>query len=331
MVALLEFSAVFYIYNVPPPSQTPALFPTNIATTASRSSTTTTKTHAPADNVAVESALISNDTLRMEVHNLGPSATDQLTVTSVCTPKFQACYDYKKLTGKYYQTLFDLPAGRRFMANLTGVCTVPISSGPSPYKCKSYYPVANMSYYFQVRFNFTDGMSVLVPVSAMANNTWAPHYTAITGIWPSLTILPANLTVMLNVTLAVNDSIPWGSFTTQLNGYVKPSNPFSGTVMSNETGCMNFGIDPTNFTDDGHRGGPLVNYTGDCTEPLMILVNATTVLTGIASGTQYLLVVRDTTDIDRPLLYPNYDYVNHAYTWDVNFALWIQAVVNSTA
>lgn len=338
LVALLEFSAIFYIYHVPAPSLTPGYLPPSTVKTKSSSTTTTTTTtttHPLSDHIAVKSAVISNDTLRMVVHNSGPSATQQLTITSVCTPKFQTCYDYKKLAGKYYQILFVLPAGRNFMVNLTGVCTVPISSGPSPYRCMSYYPVANMSYYLQVKFSFADGVSVQVPVSAKANNTWTPYPTAITGIWPSLTIVPKNLTGMLNVTLAVNDSIPWGSFTTQLDQYRKPSNPFSGIVLSNKTGCMNSAFDPDNFTDDGHRG-PGINYTADCTEPVLVSVGFTTVLTGIAPGTLYLLVVRDTTDIDKADAqhisdtYPNLDWPYGKYHADVNFALWIQGFVNST-
>ena len=332
LIVILEFSAAIYLYMNPVSGESvnPFVLPTSSPTTTTSTSVSTVTTHTSADHITVKSAVIRNDTLMMTVKNVGPSATQLLTVTSVCTPGFKVCYDYKKLAGAYYSTTFVLPAGRTFMANLTGVCMVPISSGPSPLKCKSYLPVANMSYYLQVKFNFADGASIQVPVSAKANGTWSPHITAITEIWPSLTIIPRNLTGMLNVTIGVNDSIPWGSFTVSLEGYAKPKNPFSATILSNETGCMNTAIDASNFTGDGHRG-PLVNYTADCSEPFQVLTSFTTVMTAIAPGTTYLLVVRDTTDIDGPHGYPNYDGPSHTFVWTSNFALWIQGVVNSTA
>jgi hypothetical protein len=259
----------------------------------------------------------------MEVHNLGPSATNLLTVMGVCSPGFQTCYNYKSLAGAYLQETFVLPAERTFMANLSGVCTIPISG------CKSYLPVANMSYYLQVKFGFADGTSVLVLVSAVANDTWSPRLTAILSIAsPSLVVAQANLTGLLNVTVTLNDSLPYASWTTLLDGYLKPSNAFSGIMLTNSTGCLGGGTG--NFTSDGHALA--ANFTGDCSQPQLVAVGFGTVLTGIAPGPYYALVVRDTTDIDKPAGYPDND--PGTYT---QFALWVQcnqqqaAPTNSTA
>lgn len=319
LIILLEIIAAIYIYSHPVggQSQTSFVFPTSSTTTSSTSSTTTkTTTPPPADHIKVESAAIVNGTLTMEVHNLGPSATNLLTVTGVCSPGFQTCYNYKSLAGANYQETFVLPAERTFVANLSGVCTIPISG------CKSYLPVANMSYYLQVKFGFADGTSVLVSFSAAANDTWSPRRTAILSIAsPSLVVAPANLTGLLNVTLTLNDSLPYASWTTLLDGYLKPSSAFSGTILTNATGCMGSGTG--NFTSDGHRLA--ANFTGDCSQPQQVAVGFDTVLTGIAPGPYYALVVRDTTDIDKPAGYPDNDPGNYT-----QFALWVQCNTNST-
>jgi hypothetical protein len=247
----------------------------------------------------------------MKVHNLGPNTTKLLTVADLCTPKFQVCYNYKTMAGAYFAMTFALPAKKTFMANLTGVCVIPIPS------CKSYLPTANMTYYFQVKFSFVDGSTALVPVSAKANNTWTKYLTAIMGISsPSLIVFPANLTGSLSVTLALNDSLPYASFSTWLDGYLKPSSAYSGKLLINETGCMG-SLPEANFTSDGHHLS--VNFTGDCSQPITVTVSFTTVLTGISSGPYYALVVRDTTDIDKPAGYPDNDPGHYT-----TFALWVQ-------
>jgi hypothetical protein len=295
--------------------------PTKTATT----STSTVTTQKPADHISVSPAVINNGTLMMTVKNSGPSTTQLLTVTDVCTPGFKACYDYNKLAGSYYTTTFVLPAAKTFVANLTGVCTMALP------KCKAYLPIANATYFLTIKFDFADGSSVTVPVSAKANNTWSPHNTAVTGVWPSMTVVPANFTVRLNVTLAVNQSTPWGSFNTLLEGSSATSKGYTLPILSNQTGCENADVMGTeNFSGDGHRGGPLVNYTGDCTVPLMILLNATTVMTGITPGAYYALVVRDVTDIDQPPGYPNFDGPSHTFAWWSSYALWIQGNVSPT-
>lgn len=318
LVALLEFSAVFYVYQMPRPSQTPAIFPSTTSTTSKSSSATTSTKPKAVDHILVESAVISNGTLMMKVDNLGPSETNLLNFTGICTPGFQTCYNYKKLAGAFYVTTFILPVGRTFMANLTGVCTVPVA------KCKGYFPIENTTYYLQAKFTFYDGQTVLVPVSAMDNNTWTSYTTSVTDVWPSMTVVPVNLTGMLNVTIGVNQSTPYASFTTSLDGFVKPTNPFSGVILSNETGCTNSGLDlPDNFSAPSGS----FNYTTDCSDGTMpILVNFATVTTGIAPGSYYLLVVKDTTDVDRPAGYPNTDQFG-----PVNFACWITGVVNDTS
>jgi len=245
----------------------------------------------------------------MEVHNLGPSTTELLSVRNVCSPGFQTCYDYGKLAGSYFHETFVLPPGKTFKASISRVCVIAITS------CKSYLPVANNTYYLQVLFKFADGGSVLVPVSAMANNTWSQYPTAIMGIGPpSLRIVPSNLTGLLNFTVTVNDSLPYGSFTTVLDGYMKPSNAFSGKILANDTGCG---------SEEGTTGGNNQTFTADCSEPVPVTVNFSTVLTAITSGRYYSLVVRDTTDIDNRNMTgaPNND-VGHHYTW---FALWLQS------
>ncbi|MGD0476598.1 MAG: hypothetical protein ABSB29_00335 [Nitrososphaerales archaeon] len=300
LIVLLEVTAVLYLYMNPVQgeSQNPFVIPTSTTTKSTTTSSTTTKvtTHPPADRVAVESALISNDTLTMEVRNLGPSTTQLISVRAVCSPGFQTCYDYRRLAGGYYQTRFVLPAGNTFKENMSRICVIAIIN------CKNYLPVANNTYYFQIRFKFADGASATVPVSAMANNTWSRYPTAIMSIpLSSLRIVPRNLTGMLNVTLTINDSLPAAAtFTTLLYGYLKPSNAISGRILNNDTGCGS-------------------GFAADCSQNVSVIVNFYTVLTGIAPNHYFSLVVRDTTDIDNATGAPNND-IGHHTTW---FALWL--------
>jgi hypothetical protein len=327
-IVLLELIAAVYLYDNPAAgqSQNPFVIPTSTTTkhtSTTTTSSTTTTTHPPVDHIAVESAMISNDTLSMKVKNEGPSATDLLTVTELCSPRFKTCYNYKSLAGAYYKVTFVLPADRTFVANLSGVCVIAIPS------CKFYLPVANATYYLQVKFSFADGTSVVVPVSAMANNTWSKYYTAIMGISPSLEVIPANLTGVLNVTVTVNGTLPYASFTTLLRGHTESSNSFSATILTNATGCTVAGLVPEDNYTIPLRG---YNYTTDCSQGTVeVLVTFSTVLTGIAAGPYYLLAVHDTTDIDRPLGYPNCDPPGNPTYGCSSFALWVQAYTNSTA
>ena len=320
LIILLEIVAAIYLYsNISGgQGQSPFVIPTSAKTTSPTSAkTTTTVTTATADRVKVESPVIVNGNLTMEVQNLGPSATNLLTLAGVCDPGFKTCYSYGALAGTPYKETFVLPAGKNFTANLPKVCVIPISS------CKNYLPVAYMTYYLQVKFGFADGTSVLAQVPAVANDTWSPRVTAITNITsPSLVVTPANLTGLLNVTVTVNDSLPYASWTTLLDGYLKPSNAFSGTVLKNSTGCLGGGIG--NFTSDGRKLA--VNFTGDCSLPSQTVLSFSTVLTGITPGPYFALLVRDTTDVDKPTGYPNNDPGDYA-----EFALWVQCRTNSTA
>lgn len=276
-IVLLEVVAAVYLYtgSAGGQGQTLFTFPTTTPSSSSSASTSgSSTTHPPLDVVKVESAAIVDDTLMMKVHNLGPSTTNLLTVSNICTPAPQVCYNYRTMAGSYFQEIFVLPPKKIFMANLTGVCVVAISS------CKTYFPVANVTYYLQVKFGFVDGTTVLVSVSAMANNTWSKYPSAVTGISSSsLKVVPANLTGILNVTVDVNSSLPFATFRTKLDGYLKPSSAFSGTILTNDTGC----------------GGTI---SSDCSAPVTVISRFYTVLTGITPGPWYAVVVRDTTDID---------------------------------
>jgi hypothetical protein len=276
-IVLLEVVAAIYLYTGSAGGQGETLFTfptTSTPGSSSSGSSSSSTTHPPTDVVKVESAAIVDDTLMMKVHNLGPSTTNLLTVISICTPAPQVCYNYRTMAGSYFQETFVLPPKRIFMANLTGVCTIAISS------CKTYFPVANETYYLEVKFSLIDGTTVTVPVSATANNTWSKYPSAVTGIGSSsLKVVPANLTGMLNVTVNVNSSLPYASFTTKLDGYLKPSSAFSGTILTNDTGC----------------GGA---FSSDCSAPVTVISRFYTVLTGIIPGPWYAVVVRDTTDID---------------------------------
>lgn len=319
LIILLEVIVAIYLYSgtAGGASQAPFVIPTSATTSSgSTTKTTTTTTHPTADSIKVVSAVIANDILTMKVHNLGPSATNLLTLASVCNPGFQTCRSYGALAGAAYKQTFVLPAKTTFLENLSKVCTMPISG------CKSYLPVTNATYYLQVQFGFADGTSVLVPVKAVANGTWSPSVTAIQNITsPSLVVAPANLTGVLNVTVAVNDSLPYASWTTLLEGFPKPSGVFGGIMLTNKTGCMGGGTG--NFTADGR---PLVaNFTGDCSQSQQVMVSFSTVLTGISPGPYYMLVVRDTTDIDKPTSYPNNDPGSYA-----QFALWVQCTQPQT-
>jgi len=276
-------------------------FPASFSTSRLASTVSTTAT-APAvpDQVVVQSAVVSNGTLALQVQNKGPSATSALTITSLCTPGFLTCYDYKGMEGAYYRIVFDLPAKRTFLANLTGVCMMPIPS------CRGYYPVFGSSYYLQVRFSFADGQSATVPVAVRCNSTWSRYPTAISNVsLPVLTTFPKNLSGLFSVTVTVNSSLTdlctkdCVGFTTILDGYLKPGNGFSGTILTNNT-----------ITCGG-------NSTFDCTVPLTANVRFSTVLYGVSSGPYYAIIVRDTTNIVKP---PGLPTRAHA----ASFALWVQ-------
>jgi len=130
-----------------------------------------------------------------------------------------------------------------------------------------------------------------------------------------LKLAPANLTGLLNATVGINGSLPYASWTTKLDGYLNPGSAFSGTILTNETGCM--GSASGNFTSDGR---PLnVSFTATCSPTSTVVVSFSTVLTGVSSGPYYAVTVRDTTDLDKPAGYPNSDLYSAFY-----FAVWVK-------
>jgi len=291
---MLELIAAVYLYANPVggQSQNPFIISTSSSTTTTTTRPTSTTHH---DKLTVESAIIFNDTLSLQVQNQGPSEAQSLKILNICTPGFLACYDYKKEAGIYYSGKFFLPSGKTFIDNLTGVCFMPI------YGCKSYLPVGNATYSFIISFGYTDGASVVVPITALANNTWSMRPTAILGVSASLTIYPDNLTGLLNATVTANGSLPYDSWRTLLNGYLKPGSLPSGRILTNSTGCGR-------------------NYTGDCSGPVNVLQRFYTVTTGAIPGVYYAVIVRDTTDIDNMTGAPDFD---SGPAWA--FALWVLA------
>lgn len=296
-IVLLEVFAGVYLYANPVSgaSQNPFIILTSTTTTST--STKSTTPPPPPDRILVKSAIIENDTLMMKVDNEGPSSTESLTIMGVCTPGFQTCYGYKKLAGSSYSRTFILPAARTFLANMSGVCTIAIKG------CSAYLPVANATYYLQVSFSFADGSSVVVPVAAMANDTWSRYLTAIMGVSPLLTVFPKNLTGVLNATVDVNSTELYASWTTSLEGHTSSSYAYGGTILTNKTGCWG-------------------TFVADCSAPVPVIMNFTTVLTGITAGSYYSVVVHDTTVLPNNATesgYPDYHYYPTFY-----FALWVQ-------
>jgi hypothetical protein len=318
-ILFLELLVATYVYTTAAggQSQTAITFPTTstkttTTSTTSKTSTTTTTTSKISDKITVVAASIANDTLSMLVHNLGPSSTELLTLESLCTPKFQTCYGYAAMARSAYKSTFVLPAKKSFLDNLTGICVIAIPS------CKGYLPINGSTYYYEVQFTFADGSNVVVPVTAEANNTWSPYPTAILGIGSAaLPIYSSNLTATLSATITANDSLPYASWTTSLDGYTKAGSAFSGPILTNETGCEGSPVAPVS-TFSVPRGA--LNFTASCSSPVGVVMGFTSVLTGIAPGPYFAVVVRDTTDIDRPSGLPNYD----AYPYFA-FAEWVQA------
>ena len=301
LVLILAIVALYLFYNPNSGNQGSITFPSLSSSTTRSSSSSSTTTPPPPDVISVDSAVMANGTLALHITNKGPSSTSTLTITDICTPKFKVCYDYKGMAGAYFHTTFILPAKKAFLANLTGVCTMPIPS------CRSYLPVADFDYYLQVQFAFQDGQNVVVPVTVKANSTWSKNPTAITNITaPTLVTFSKNLSGAFGVTVILNDSLvdycvnECVGFNAQLDGYLKPSNGFSGVLLTNST---------------VRCGG---NATFDCSSPLTATVIFSTVLSPIISGPYYAVIIRDVTLIPKPAGLP--DYVRGAST----FAVWVQ-------
>jgi hypothetical protein len=72
---------------------------------------------------------------------------------------------------------------------------------------------------------------------------------------------------------------------------MKPKSVFSGPVLTNSTGCE--GSAAGNFTLP--KGA--LNYTGQCSGPVSVIVPFFTVTTGISAKAYFALVIKDTTSI----------------------------------
>ena len=316
LVLALEIFAALYLYTNPgAASQVPFLGPVPTSSTTASTTSTTTRTVIP-DKIQVKSAVFENDTLMMDVHNVGPNGTSSLTISSVCTPGFRSCFSYKSLSGSAYQATFVLPAGKSFPENLTGVCAVAIAN------CGKYLPVANGTYYLQLNFTFTDRSVVSVPVTVMGNSTWSERPTGVIGVGlPSLTVNGSDFFGQLNVTVTANDSLPYASWDTKLDLYSAATDSFSDGVLTNSTGCAGSPPSGVNFKSNGKLLN--VTYIADCSQPVFVIVPYTTVQTGVSVGSYYLVSVCDTTQISYPSGYPD----NGGSHGLACFAVWAEATV----
>ncbi len=296
IIALLEISAMFYLYISPATgeSQNPFVIPTSTTTTTTTSVSLTT-IRKPVDHLTVNGTGIVNDTVMLAVHNIGPSPTKAMAITKVCTPGFVQCFDYKRMAGAYYNTTFVLPAGGNFRANLTRVCVIAI------YRCAKFLPVANQTYYLQLKFNFADGASVTDSVSVMNNNeTWSPttfsknatFYSAVQTPGPTqLLLLHFNQSTpyngLVNSTVYLNSTATNATFSLQLYGY-RPGalGGFTRVLLTNKTTCTS------------------------CSSPIPVAIPFYSVLTAVSAGSTYAVVVH------------SYEGGNQTSTW---FAYWVQA------
>lgn len=306
VIAVLEVSAVVYLREFPVTgaSQNPFLIPTSTSTTSSTSQVITTSTHTTTqvvDHLDLKSPIIENGSLMFSVLNEGPAETTRLAVTSVCTPGFIYCVGYKRLAGGSYLETFDLPPGDTFDASLPGVCVMAISG------CTHYLPIANNTYYLQLSFTWANGYTLTVPVAAEANDTWAPHPTAVQGIAPpQVVIVPKNLTGYFDANITVYSSLSNATFKSVLYTSNNPKAGWNTPILSNETGCGTF--NKSNFT---------YVVTSSCT-PTVVITGFSTVTTGIAPGALYALVVHDLTK-DKGKGMPD------ASVYSIAYAAWVEA------
>ena len=314
LVLMLEVFAALFLYSTPAASSAVTfVIPTTAQSSSSTAQTTTTTAPVP-DKVSVKSpAIIVNDTVEMEVHNLGPSETNLLTVWSVCTPSFKSCYSYKALSGSTYQSTFDLPAGKTFLESLKGVCTVAIKG------CADYLPVVNATYYLELNFTFADHSVVTVPVTAVSNDTYSRRLNAITQLGlPSMGLNTTSFGGTMNVTVSANDSLPYASWDTKVNFFSSTTDSYSDSILTNSTGCAGSPLSGVKFYSGGKR---IVNvtYSASCSSPLTVTIPFTSVQTGITVGSYALVAVCDTTQISSPKGYPN-----NAPKADACFAAWVK-------
>ncbi|QQG49494.1 MAG: hypothetical protein HY247_04130 [archaeon] len=262
LIAVIEIGAALYFFGL----QTPKVVFVPPTETTTKSTATTSTTVAPPP-IAIRTAGIYNDSLRLTVKNNGPLPTQNLSVTKICTPGFQTCYDYGKFAGKPYSKIFVLPSGKEYVDNLTRICVMPIIH------CSRYFPVVNATYYFNVKFSFDGGSSVTLPVTAKTNNTYAPR-TSVFEITPQLTSFSGNLSGRMMVTITVNDTLDGANYTASLDVYAAKTG-YTMSVLSNRTGCG-------------------LAWGTDCADGVTIVSSFSTVDTGIGTGGNfYALVIND--------------------------------------
>ncbi len=230
LILLLEFGAFVYIdpgfFGVGG-SSVSITFPTT-SNTPTTTTKTSTKTTGP-NGVQIESALIFNDTLSMEVVNNGTTWTKAVSVQYVCTPGFAGCYEYKGIAGKTLTKPFYLAPSGKYTENITKVCVVPKSP------CGEYLPVANYTYYLGVQFSFSSGPSVSVLLPLKVNDTY-PANSYIVGLGFTLYEFPNNETGRLNATVLADP----GTSEAKYSGYLfeeGSKHAFNGLLITNSTRC----------------------------------------------------------------------------------------------
>jgi hypothetical protein len=250
--------------------------------TTSKSTTKTTTTGPPPNSVNIKSALIFNDTLSLDIKNVGTHWVKSVALTGICTPDLKDCYSYQALSGHSLSKIFALAPKAEFVENITGVCVMPVAS------CAHYMPVANFSYYYAVTFSFESGKPITLPVAAKANNTY-PARATVQGLSYKLGVTLKNSTGKLDLSLLVNNTIYAENFTAMMFTRAKAKGSFSLKLLSNKTGC----------------GGSLAL---DCSSGRVNMTTGfSTVTTGIGTPffpPPYMLVVRALNGtVNRNLLY----------------------------
>lgn len=295
LILLLEIGAIIYLSGfssaAPKGPTFTYTFPTT-TTSKTTTSKTTTSTAPPANLVSINSALIFNDTLSMNITNLGTHWTKSISIIGICTPDLKDCYNYQTLSGRSTSKIFALAPKAEFVENITGVCGVPVQG------CRAYQPVANFTYYYAVRFTFESGNPVILPVVAKANNTYPPKST-IQGLSYQLNVSLRNSNGTLALNLLINDSTSAGNFSMTMLTRTGKRNMFRLPLLTNRTGC----------------GGSM---DVDCSSGnVTMLTGFSTVETGI--GTPFFL----------PPYMLTAHALNGSVNRNLNFAIWVP-VVNGT-
>ena len=123
LILLLEIGGVIYLFSSSSfASPTgPSFTYTFPPTPTSKTTTKTTATGPPPNLVDIKSVIIFNDTLSMDIKNIGTGWTKSLAITGICTPDLKDCYSYKALSGHALTKVFTLAPKAEFVYNITGV------------------------------------------------------------------------------------------------------------------------------------------------------------------------------------------------------------------